>query len=125
MLTQQIISDTIYQAKWYANTLLVKLNAQKSNGENIETCQNQFILLCKWIDILQVYLDTHYDQNGDIVPDTECLTETQILELVAKVKVMLGSFKQPVTDWILTTGFWNDSAKWVDSATWFDSPSLI
>lgn len=125
MLTQQTISDTIYQAKWYANTLLVKLNAQTSNGEDTETCQNQFILLCKWISILEVYLDTHYDQNGDITPDTECLTETQILELVAKVKVMLGSFKQPVLDWILSTGFWDDSAKWVDSATWFDTPSLI
>lgn len=23
-------------------------------------------------------------------------------------------------DWILTTGFWNDSGRWIDTAFWID-----
>lgn len=29
------------------------------------------------------------------------------------------------SDWILATGFWDDSAHWDDSEVWIDSPSFL
>ncbi len=123
MLNQEDIAQTSFQAKFYADVLLNKLTTQTANGENIEQCRNQFILLCKWIEILDDYYETHYDTSGDITPDFDCLTLEQILELVASVKVMLGSFKYlNPSDWILATGVWVDGSFWRDSAFWIDSP---
>ncbi len=125
MLNQTLIADTSYLAKFYLDELLTSLNNQTANGEDTVLCRNQFILLSMWVDIMDRYLIEHYDNAGNITPDFDCLTQTQILELVAKVKVMLGSFTHNSdSDWILANGTWVDSNFWRDSAFWIDSPII-
>ncbi len=125
MLNQVLISNTSYQAKWFADTLVTKLTNLAANGEDTTSCKYQFILLCKWIEIMDSYLAEHYDNAGNITPDFDCLTEAQILELVSKVQVMLGSFRYiSNSDWILANGTWVDGNFWRDSASWIDSPII-
>lgn len=125
MLNQVLISNTSYQAKWYADVLLNKLTTMSANGEDISVCKSQFILLTKWIEIMDSYTAENYDTEGNITPTVECLTQQQMLELVAKVKVMLGTFVHIAnSDWILANGTWVDGNFWRDSAFWIDSPII-
>lgn len=47
----------------------------------------------------------------------EPLCNNSVSDILEKIIVTFDLF---TSNWILTTGFWNDSAIWIDTKTWID-----
>lgn len=110
----------------YSMDLLAELVAFKNQGEDTCSCTRKYIVLVKWIEILEGYLAANYDNGQPIDPaPTLCLTDDQINALVAKMKVMRGNNSYTPDDWLLSTGFWNDLGFFRDSATWNDQVPIV
>lgn len=107
-------------------TLLDELVTLKNQGEDTCSCTRKYMVLVKWIEILENYLSANYDNGQPVDPaPTECLTDDQINELVAKMKVMRGSNRYTPDDWLLSTAFWSDLGFFRDSATWWDALPIV
>lgn len=111
---------TLHNAKHYSTDVLEDIIAKKSYGEDVCELENKFILLGKWIEMLQGYYDANYDSSGNtITPDFVCLTQVQIEELIAKLKIAIGNNKYPMNFaslglWMDYPYFWDDAAQWSD-----------
>lgn len=107
--------------------LLAELVTKKNQGEDTCSCTRKYIVLIKWIEVLEGYLSANYD-NGQPVdpPTTLCLTDDQINALVAKMKVMRGNNKYTQSEWLLSSGFWDDLGFWIDSGNfWNDTVPIV
>lgn len=110
----------------YSMDLLAELVAFKNQGEDTCSCTRKYIVLVKWIEILEEYLAANYDNGQPIDPaPTLCLTDDQINALVAKMKVLRGGNSYTQDDWLLSTGFWSDLGFFRDSATWNDQVPIV
>ena len=127
MLNQAVIQTAINNGKYFMSNTLSTIVTQESYGEDCTILRRNFILMNKWVEILQDYLDNNFDQNGNLTtPTFECLTADQISDLISKVNLLAGCDTQPITsDWLLATGFWNDQGFWRDTATWNDTLPII
>lgn len=115
---------TLHNAKHYSVDLLTDLVAKQSYGEDVCELENKFILIGKWIEMLQGYYDANYDSSGNtITPAYTCLTQVQIEELIAKLKIAIGNNKYPLA-WN-SLGLWMDYPFfWDDNDTWYDTLPL-
>lgn len=110
----------------YSMDLLAELVAKKNQGEDTCSCTRKYIVLVKWIEILEEYLAANYDNGQPISPTpTLCLTDDQINALVAKMKVLRGGNSYTQNDWLLSTAFWNDLGFWRNSSTWNDQVPIV
>lgn len=88
MTNQDLITQTILQAKCTAACWGYDAILQEKGGENIDCCMTKIRVLCKWYSILEDFLCQFYESED---PDTAfiCLTEEEALELVGKVKILI------------------------------------
>lgn len=123
MLIQHQIFTAILSGKYYSGLLLNKITEQEIAGEDTIFLKQKFSILNRWIIILEDYLDNNFDSNGNLVPAISvCLTQKQISDLTAKINLLIGSNTPPEgSDWLLTTGYWNDAGFWRDNAVWHDT----
>ncbi len=106
--------------------LLSELVTKQSQGEDVCVLQKQYIVLVKWIEILEAYLSENFDSNGTITdPAVVCLTADEIEALIAKMQVARGSNRYTQSPWLISTGVWNDLGKWIDGETWFDNVPIV
>lgn len=124
MTFQQNIYATIRNAKFFSGTLLTEIGLRQTYGEDLVVIKNRFIILGKWIEILQDYYDNNFDANGIIDPIETCLTQVEIEELMSKTKVMIGNNRYTLESWILSYAVWYDQNRWEDSEQWQDFPPL-
>ena len=89
MTNQDLIIQTVLQAKctaacWGDNAL-----KQENSGQDIICCVKKLQVLTKWISILEDFLCQFYSSAN---PATAfiCLTEDEALELVGKTKILIG-----------------------------------
>ena len=89
MTNQDLIIQTVLQAKCTAACWGDNAIKQSKSGDDITCCMKQIRLLCKWISILEDFLCQFYSSTD---PKTAfiCLTEEEALELVGKVKILIG-----------------------------------
>lgn len=126
MLNSNYIGSEVYQARMYSMDLLDELVALKSQGEDTCSCTRKYIVLIRWIEILERYLLLNYEDGQPIDPaPTLCLTDNEVNELVAKLRLMRGGNAYIQGDWLLITGFWSDAGFWRDSATWNDTVPIV
>lgn len=126
MLIPQTIANEIYQSRQYSMDLLNELVQKKSQGEDVCSCEQKYIVLIKWIEIAENYLSENYEDFQPITdPSVTCFTEDEISELIAKMKVMRGNNSYQASDWLISTGFWSDLGFWRDSATWNDVVPIV
>ena len=111
----------------YSMDLLAELVAKKNQGEDTCSCTRKYIVLIKWIEILENYLLLNYDNGQPIDPaPTLCLTDDQINALVAKMKVLRGNNRYAPSDWVIASGFWSDLGFWFDAGnTWHDQVPIV
>ncbi len=88
MTNQELITQTILQAKctvacWGYNAI-----QKEKGGDNIRCCMKDIRLLAKWYSILEDFLCQFYNSED---PTTAfiCLTEDEALELVGKIKIFI------------------------------------
>lgn len=125
MTLQEKIYDTIWKAKFFSTDLFSIINSMNENGEDTRVIQNKFILLNKWIEILQFYYDNNFGENGVVTPIEECLTEKQVEDLISKVKSLIGNNRYSLAQWLLSYGFFRDGGIWVDQGeVWLDYPIM-
>ena len=126
MLIPQTIANEIYQSRMYSMDLMAELIQKTNQGEDICSCQRKYIVLLKWIEIAESYLSENYSDYQPISdPSVVCLTEDEMSELIAKMKILRGGNSYPVDDWILASGFWSDLGHWSDGATWNDTVPIV
>ena len=91
-----VIADDIYltviRAKCTAGCWGWQLRQMFLDGINIECFEKKFMLLVEWISIMEDYYCANYDESkSKITPALECLTESQALQLLAKIKELIAS----------------------------------
>ena len=126
MIFADKILISLYTSTKYSETLLSQLVAQQKLGEDICELEDKYIILIKWIQILQNYYNYNFDSAADnIVSVYPCITQVQIEELMAKLKIAIGNNKYPLTN-IFQLGIWFEELGfyWDDNLTWYDTPPL-
>jgi len=88
MTNQDLIFQTVLQAKctsacWGSNML-----AKEAGGEDIKCCMADLTLLTRWIDILQDFYCQFY-LSTDPTTAFICLTEEEAITFVGKVKAFI------------------------------------
>ena len=88
MTNQDLIIQTVLQAKCTAACWGYDAIQQEQGGQDIKCCMKTIRLLTKWYSILEDFLCQFYESED---PDTAfiCLTEEEALELVGKVKILI------------------------------------
>lgn len=126
MTIQEKISISIWNGKHYADDFLEKIVAMEASGEDVCECKNKLILLNRWNKILEDYLATHFDSNGSITPDFDCLSSDQIEQIMSGIKEIVGNNKYPISHyWILDRGVWDSRAYWRNTSVWHSQIPLV
>ena|ERR1700748_3665340 len=127
MLIQAKIYTASLNGKYYSGLLIDKIYEQELNGEDCTTLKQKSIILTKWINILEDYLDNNFDGDGNLIPSIfPCLSIDEINSLVSKINILVGNNTPPMgSDWILATAFWNDGGYWRDNGIWNDTLPII
>nr|WP_298657528.1 hypothetical protein [uncultured Flavobacterium sp.] len=88
MTNQDLITQTVLQAKCTAACWGYTSIQQEKGGDDIQCCLTKIKVLTKWYSILEDFLCQFYESED---PDTAfiCLTEEEALELVGKVKTLI------------------------------------
>lgn len=91
MTVAEDIYLNVLRAKATAGCWGQQLKEALDNGENIECFEKKFMLLIQWIQLMECYFDMNYDENNSkITPDTTCITDDQAVQLLAKIKLLIG-----------------------------------
>lgn len=86
MTVYQEISAAITLGKTTAMSWADGYIVKVALGDKLGCCELQLVVLTEWLDMLENYLDTAFDADGNaITPDLVCLTEAQALLLVGKI----------------------------------------
>jgi hypothetical protein len=126
MILADKILVSIYNSNMYASTLVNEIIDYASIGEDVCELEWKFILLGEWIRILQDFYDNNFTTEGEIVePPYQTITLAQAEELMAKLKLAIGTNKYPIN--MFSLGIWSDDLifAWNDLDTWYDTPPLI
>lgn len=88
MTNQDLIIQTVLQAKCTAACWGDNAIKKEKSGEDVTCCVKEIRLLSKWYSILEDFLCQFYESTD---PTTAfiCLTEDEALELVGKVKILI------------------------------------
>lgn len=88
MTNQDLIIQTVLQAKCTAACWGYNAIQQEKGGDDTICCLKKIRVLCKWYSILEDFLCQFYNSTN---PTTAyiCLTEEEALELVGKVKILI------------------------------------
>lgn len=88
MTNQDLLIQTVLQAKCYLTETGHTLFQRNSGGENVGQCEldNQFVLNV-WIEVLERYNCQFYVTTTE--DNFECLTEAEAMALIAKVKIYI------------------------------------
>jgi len=121
------ITDSIFQSRNYSVDLLNELVTKKNNGEDVCALENKYIVFINWIEILEQYLLENFSEGQRIAePAVDCLTDDEITELMAKMKIMRGNNRYQDTGWVIDyLGNWTDLGRWDDSNTWQDNVPIV
>jgi hypothetical protein len=86
MTNYQVIEAAITKAKTLAMAHGLEFISQDEVGEYENCCELKMVVLTMWICILEDYSCQNFDSDGNpITPNYECITISQVLELVAKI----------------------------------------
>jgi hypothetical protein len=90
MTNQDLLIQTVLQAKCYLMTTGSTQIDKSNGGGDIDSCQiDNLFVLNAWIEVLERYNCQFYITTTE--DNFECLTEAEAMALIAKVKVYIGT----------------------------------
>lgn len=89
MTNQDLLIQTVLQAKCVSAYLSDNLIKQENGGDSIKCGVKKLTLINRWIDILETYNCQMYVITTE--DKFQCLTETEAMLLVAKVNLFIKS----------------------------------
>lgn len=111
MLTADVIFNSLFNGKTFLKTLQQRIIDKRSHGEKVECEETKFIVLTRWIGILQDYFDS-ISTEGDL-PDHNLSINT-VYELMAKIDEIIDVKERLSNAWLLQRQL-NDEAVFDDS----------
>jgi hypothetical protein len=89
MTNQDLLIQTITQAKCTSAYLADKYIKQEKTGDSIDCCVKKLTLINRWIEILETYNCQMYETTTE--GKFQCLTEEEAMLLVGKVKLFISA----------------------------------
>ncbi len=88
MNSQDLLIQTVLQAKCTATNMADDLINKNKSGDNMDCCMKELSLLVHWIDILERYNCQKYINTAE--DRFQCLTDAEAMELIGKVKIFIA-----------------------------------